>query len=183
VCESGDPETFLAAAARVLKKRNDVSFLWIGGGPLLEPLRARVRESGREDRIRFLGHQDDVLGLLNALDIFVLSSVSEGLSYSILEAMACGLPVVATDVGGNWELIRDGRGGCLVPPRNPQMLADELLKLISDRELREELGRRARRTAEKEFSLRKMIGRYQQMYLSGLRNVGHAAVLDEVSPA
>jgi len=166
-----NPETFLEAAALVLNKRNDVSFLWVGDGPLKEKLQARAKELGLEKKALYLGSRDDVPNVLAALDVFVLPSISEGLSYSILEAMASSLPVVATDVGGNSELIRDGESGYLIPPRSPKILADVLLKLVSQEELRVSLGRRARHRVEEKYSFRKMVQSYQQMYLTGFFGV------------
>jgi glycosyltransferase involved in cell wall biosynthesis len=163
-----DPETFLKAASLVLRKRDDVSFLWIGEGPLKSTLQELARELGVEGKVVFLGSRDDVSSILATLDVFVLPSLIEGLSYSILEAMATGLPVVATDVGGNSELIRDGETGYLIPTKKPEILADILLRLVSEETLRADLGRRARQRIEEKFSLKKMVQIYEQMYLTGL---------------
>jgi glycosyltransferase involved in cell wall biosynthesis len=170
-----DPENFLTAAALVLQQREDVSFLWVGGGPLKETLQARARELGIEGKIHFLGWRDDVSNILAALDVFVLPSLIEGFSYSILEAMASGLPVVATDVGGNSELVQNNQTGFLVPPRKQELLADALLKLISQKSLRIDLGRKARQRVEEKFNLQNMVQRYQQMYLTGLFGIPSAA--------
>jgi sugar transferase (PEP-CTERM/EpsH1 system associated) len=162
-----DPENFLTAAALVLQQRDDVSFLWVGGGPLKETLQTRAIELGIEGKIHYLGWRDDVSNILATLDIFVLPSLIEGFSYSILEAMASGLPVVATDVGGNSELIQNNGTGFLVPPRKQELLADAMLKLISKKSLRVDLGRKARQRVEEKFSLSSMVQKYQQMYLTG----------------
>lgn len=162
-----DPQTFLTAAAMVLQNRDDVSFLWVGGGPLKEDLQARAKELGIDKRVFFMGLRDDVPRILTALDIFVLPSITEGLSNSILEAMASGLAVVATEVGGNCELIENGQSGYLIPPRRPEILANMLFKLVSDGKLRARLGEKARRRVVEKFSLKKMVENYQQMYLKG----------------
>ena len=115
-------------------------------------------------------------------NIPVLPSIIEGLSYSILEAMASSLPVVATDVGGNSELIIDGESGYLIPPRRPDILADVLFPLVSDQRLRASLGRRARQRVQEKFSLKKMVKDYQQMYLTGLLGISSAASVSQLSP-
>jgi glycosyltransferase involved in cell wall biosynthesis len=119
--------------------------------------------------VTFLGSRDDVPRILGTLDVFVLPSLIEGFSYSILEAMAAGLPVVATDVGGNSELVRDEVTGYLMPTKKPRVLADILLRLAADETLRARLGTKARQRVEENFSLRGMVQKYEQMYLTGLR--------------
>jgi sugar transferase (PEP-CTERM/EpsH1 system associated) len=179
-----DPQTPLEAVAKVLRKRDDVRFLWVGGDragdvPLKEKLQAQVKELGIEKKILYLGPRDDVPSILAALDIFVSSSITEGMSNSILEAMASGLPVVATDVGGNSEIIQNREHGYLIPPRRPEVLADVLLQLASNRRLRTSLGRRARQRIEEKFSRKKMIENYQQMYLAGFFGVSSAAQVSQ----
>jgi glycosyltransferase involved in cell wall biosynthesis len=105
-----------------------------------------------------------VAEILNALDVYVLASESEGMSNTILEAMACGLPVVATAVGGNVELV-DRAGGLLVPPYNPKSLADAVILLLGAPARRETMGRLARRRVEEHFSLETMAQNYASVYL------------------
>lgn len=174
-----DPQTPLEAVVKVLQKRDDVTFLWAGGDragdePLKEKLQAQVKELGVEKKILYLGPRGDVPSILAALDIFVSSSITEGMSNSILEAMASGLPVVATDVGGNSEIIQNREHGYLIPPRRPDILADVLLQLAANRRIRATLGRRARQRVEEKFSRKKMIENYQQMYLAGFFGVSSA---------
>jgi sugar transferase (PEP-CTERM/EpsH1 system associated) len=169
-----DPETLLEAAHLVLRQRDDVSFLWVGDGPLKERLQTRAREYGIDRKVLYLGSRDDVSDVLAAVDIFALPSLTEGLSYSILEAMASGLPVVATQVGGNAELIQNQRTGFLVPTRNPEMMANQLLRLISNRSLRLDMGMKARQRVEQNFNLSDMVQRYQKMYLTGLFGISDA---------
>jgi sugar transferase (PEP-CTERM/EpsH1 system associated) len=173
-----DPEALLKAAAIVLGQRDDVRFIWAGGGPLKERLETRAGELGIDGRVHYLGSRDDIPDILSALDIFVLPSLIEGLSYSILEAMAIGLPVVATDVGGNSELVCDGATGFLVPKGDPEALAGSLLRLIPGAPLRARLGREARRRVEEKFSLKNMVQKYQQMYLNGLE--GASATVQDI---
>jgi len=174
-----DPHTFLTAAATVLQNRKDVNFLWVGDGPMREDLRARAKELGIDQKVFYMGIRDDVPRILTALDIFVLPSITEGLSNSILEAMASGLPVVATEVGGNSELIQKGESGYLIPPGRPEILANTLLKLISDEKLRAMLGKRARRRVMNRFSLKKMAENYEKMYLRGILRASSAVRLSQ----
>ena len=114
--------------------------------------------------MRFLGYRPDAEAVLAAADLFVLSSESEGLSNTILEAMASGQPVVATRVGGADELVVDGVTGRLVPPKSSRDLADAVREILGDPVLREAMGRAGRARAESEFSLDLMLERYQTMY-------------------
>jgi len=161
-----DPQTLLEAAVEVCSLHPRAIFLWIGDGRLRESLQARAERMGLGRRVRYLGRRDDVAEILAGLDIFVLPSIIEGLSYSLLEAMATGLPVVTTRVGGNPELIRDGREGLLVPPRRPRRLARALITLVDDHRMRRRLGIGGRRRVEERFSLQTMVDRYEQMYRS-----------------
>jgi len=163
-----DPDLFLTAASLVLRQRDDVRFLWVGGGPLQEQMAGRTQSLGLQGKVVYLGTRDDIPAILSALDIFVLPSVIEGLSYSILEAMASGLPAVATRVGGNPELVRDAQDGYLVAAQRPDHLAEVLLALAGDKPLRQRLGGNARRRVVETFSLKKMVESYQTMYLMGL---------------
>jgi len=169
-----DPETLLAAAASILRTRQDVNFVWVGDGRLREKLLARAEQLGLGRRVRYLGTRDNVADILSAMDIFVLPSVIEGLSYSILEAMASGVPVVATRVGGNGELIREGIDGHLVPPGDRSALIDALMHLISDEKARRAMGSKVRQRAVQIFSLQEMVTRYQTMYLEGIAKTGRA---------
>jgi sugar transferase (PEP-CTERM/EpsH1 system associated) len=159
-----DQATLIDAVARVARSNPDVRLLLAGDGPLRYSLEARAAVQGVGDRVTLLGHRSDVETVLNALDVFALSSTSEGLSNTILEAMASGLPVVATRVGGADELVDDGVSGLLVPPSDPIALAAALGELTGNRDKRLGMGAAARRRAESEFALSRMIGRYEDMY-------------------
>jgi glycosyltransferase involved in cell wall biosynthesis len=120
------------------------------------PERERVEEALDKrslGRVRLLGERKDVPSLLADADVFVLASRSEGLPLSVIEAMAAGLPVVASDVGGLRELVRDGETGALVPPGDPAALADALRPLLADRELRRRLGTAGRERAKTLFDV------------------------------
>ena len=120
------------------------------------------------------GSRNDVSELMRAFDIFALPSLAEGISNTILEAMASGLPVVATDVGGNGELIEAGVTGLLVPKADPAALADTLARYVDDAALRAEHGRAGRLRVEQQFSLDRMVERYTRIYRlaleGGLKN-------------
>lgn len=105
----------LAAVPRILKAHPHTTFLIVGRGELASQLKEEVKRSGLEKQVRFLGFREDVSALLSLMDIFVLPSLSEGLSIALLEAMTAGKPVIATSVGGNPEVVVDGETGFLVP--------------------------------------------------------------------
>jgi glycosyltransferase involved in cell wall biosynthesis len=115
--------------------------------------------------VHFLGDVPQVDRFLNTLDVFVLNSHSEGMSNTLLEAMACGLPVVATAVGSNSYLIDGGNAGSLIPADDAEALADELGKLYRDPQLRESMGNAARRRIEVHFSIDRMVCDYEALYL------------------
>lgn len=122
-----DPVTFVRAARAVLERRPDAQVLLVGDGPLLDAVQAAV---DGETRIRVLGFRDDVPRILCVVDVFVLSSIWEGLGRALTEAMAVGLPVAATAVDGIPELVRQGETGLLCSPRDPAALADNIVWLL-----------------------------------------------------
>jgi glycosyltransferase involved in cell wall biosynthesis len=142
-----------------------------GEGPLRSDLEAQARAAGLVGAVRFLGHHPDPDVVMAALDVYVLPSNSEGLPNTVLEAMATGLPVVATRVGGMDELIQDGVTGFLVPPREPDPLARALGLLLRDEALRRTTGKAARIRTESEFTLSGMIRRYEALYTSGVQEL------------
>jgi L-malate glycosyltransferase len=162
----------LHAAARLVPKFPALEFLLVGDGPLRPGLEKMARNLGLEHKVRFLGDRRDVPAVLASLDVSVLPSFSESLSNSVLESMAAGLPVVATRVGGNIELVRNGETGYLVPPNDEIGLADALESLLSDGCLRREWGRRAKEIAQAEFSLARMTEEYQKLYAALLARKG-----------
>jgi glycosyltransferase involved in cell wall biosynthesis len=161
---------YMFQAARILRDRFPGFILIIAGtGNQEESLRQLSTSLGLNDTVRFLGFRDDIPHVLNALDVYLCSSLSEGLSLSILEAMAMSKAVVATSVGGNPELVCDGHNGFLVSPRNPEALADRVGSLLSDSKLQSAMGSAGRRLVEDKFSLDTMIHGYQSMYLELLK--------------
>ena len=110
------------------------------------------------------GERKDIAEIMRTLDIFVLPSQAEGISNTILEAMATGLPVIATNVGGNPELVKDGETGLLVPPSNPEKMATALYGLISDPEKRQQQGEKAYQSVLENFSIQVMVNKYTDVY-------------------
>jgi sugar transferase (PEP-CTERM/EpsH1 system associated) len=135
-----------------------------GDGPSHRQLEALVNELGLGDRVRLLGERGDVPLILRALDVFVLSSIGEGISNAILEAMATGLPVIATRVGGNIELVQDGLTGRLIEPRRPEALAKALTGYFHDPALACAHGAAGRERAAREFGLERMLAGYTALY-------------------
>ena len=154
----------IQAAAILRESSSDFRLLIAGEGSEEEYLRRLISEAGLQDKVMLLGFKNDIPDLLNLLDIYVCSSLSEGLSLSILEAMASARPVVATRVGGNPELIADGTSGFMVPPSDPPQLAEKINLLMKSPELGTTMGREGRKIVEAKFSLPRMVESYQDLY-------------------
>ncbi len=161
-----DYPTLLNAAEQLLHRGINLYVLLVGKGPLLESLQRQVQNSRLlSGRVLFTGASDRVPELLNAMDVFVLPSLGEGMSNTLLEAMACGLPLVATRAGGNSEIVEDGESGWLYTPARVEELADRLEHLSTHVEIRSRLGQNAREQALRQFSLDAMLQRYRDLYL------------------
>jgi len=166
-----DQAGLLRAFAVASAQRPSV-LLIVGDGPLRAELDALGRGLGLDDRLRLLGDRQDVAQILRALDCFVLPSVGEGISNAILEAMATALPVVATRVGGNVELVEDGETGLLVEVGQPEGLVRALECYLGDSGIARKHGAAARVRVEREFGLARMLTGYGDLYRSlvgGLR--------------
>ncbi len=148
----------------VLEKCPNTSFVFAGRGQLEKELKEQVYRLGLDKRVHFLGLRQDIPRILAMLDVFVLPSLSEGLSMAILEAMIAGKPVIATQVGGNPELVLDGETGFLVPARDSQALATSLAILLTNRQQAVQFAERGKRRAEGQFSLATMVRAYQTLY-------------------
>ena len=135
-----------------------------GEGPLRGAVEDEVRTHGLEDWVTLLGERSDVPTVMRGLDVFVLPSRSEGISNTILEAMATGLPVIATNVGGSHELIAPGETGALVAAEDPQSMAHEMLRYVADVALRRSHGSAGRLRVESQFSLNGMVKSYTHLY-------------------
>jgi sugar transferase (PEP-CTERM/EpsH1 system associated) len=153
------------AAAQLAASGVVCSIVIAGDGPLRADLEGRISALGLSDRVRLLGHRSDVEQVFAALDVFVLPSRSEGMSNTILEAMAAGLPVVATNVGGADELVVDGETGLLVHEGSVPALTTALRDLAADASRRTAMGRAGRLRIERQFSLKTMIREYERFYL------------------
>lgn len=146
-------QLLLAAVPRVLERHPDTLFAIAGEGEEEQRLKRIAGQLGPAgERVRFLGFESEVPALLALFDVFVLSSLWEGMPFAILEAMAAGRPQVVTDVDGCRELVIDGETGLMVPPGRPGRLAEGICRLLGDAGLRERMGRAARTRAETEFS-------------------------------
>jgi len=162
----------IEAIPAVLRKCPKTSFVFAGRGQLESELKAQVYRLGVEKRVHFLGLRQDIPRILAMLDLFVLPSLSEGLSMAILEAMIAGKPVVATQVGGNPELVLHGETGFLVPPRDSQTLASRLVTLLTNRRQAAQFAEKSKCRAEGQFSLRTMVCAYQSLYDECLESGG-----------
>jgi len=161
-----DPVKDLQTLVRALGApgaRRPMTLLVIGDGPERSTIEAAACHAGVASSVRFLGHRDDARDLLAGCDLYANSSISEGISLTILEAMAAGLPVVATHVGGTPEIV-DAFCGRLVPARDPETLAATLSELAGSPTLRSDLGRASRRRVEERFTLDRMIAEYRDAY-------------------
>jgi glycosyltransferase involved in cell wall biosynthesis len=168
-------DVLLDASVDVLRRFPDAHFELVGAGPALDTLRARAAARGVAHAVTFVGHCDDVAARLADADLFVLPSRSEAFPNAVLEAMAAGLPIVASAVGGILELIDDGRNGLLVPPGDAGALADRLCRLIADAPLAGRLGEAARADALARYSFDRMVGAFEQLYLTELTRRGIVA--------
>jgi glycosyltransferase involved in cell wall biosynthesis len=171
-----DYPSMLQAFARVVHKHSNTILLIAGDGPLRKTMENLARDLGIEKRTKFLGIRRDIPQLMNAADAYVMSSSWEGMPNVLLEASATGLPIVATDVGGNREIVLDGVTGFLVPPRNPEALARTMLRImdLSDEE-RKEMGKRARKHIEVKFNLDRVVDLWEILYYELLEKKGIVA--------
>ncbi|MEO7433119.1 MAG: glycosyltransferase [Dokdonella sp.] len=159
-----DLPTMIRAFARVCRDRRDVALIVVGDGALRAELAALADSEGVAATIHFLGDRSDVRELLQGFDIFAMSSVSEGYSIALLEACATGLPIVATAVGGNAEIVVDGVNGRIVPPGDPAALAQALETMLADPDRRRAIGSRGRKWALEHATVARMLSGYAALY-------------------
>lgn len=160
-----DHFTFLVAAKTVLDSLPETTFLVIGDGPQRGDLENICQQLGISESVHFTGTRLDIDRLLPAIDIHVLSSHSEGLPMAVLEGMACGKPVICTDVGGTSEIIEHGVSGYLVPPGEPAMLAAHLTALLTNPDLAERMGAAGKRRVESEFSFNDSVAEFEKFIM------------------
>jgi glycosyltransferase involved in cell wall biosynthesis len=147
----------IEAAPLVLQEVPDARFLVFGEGELRQPLEQSIRRQGLEKHVMLPGFRPDVLSFLKAFDVFVMSSITEGLGTSLLDAMACRTAIVATHAGGIPEVVAEGETGFLVPVRDAAALADRIVRLLRRPELRAAFGEAGRRRVEARFSVDRMV--------------------------
>jgi glycosyltransferase involved in cell wall biosynthesis len=162
-------EFLIRAMPNVISASPETKLLVVGDGPLRIELETLAKQLNVFDKIIFTGFRSDVSLILSTIDILAVPSVLEGFPMIILEGMAMAKPIVATQIQGITEQLVQGKQAILVPPKNPDALADVLLKLIHDKELASGLGMAARRKAEADFSVERMVRETEKVYLSLLK--------------
>lgn len=163
-----DLDLFLEAARLVANRKAGIRFLIVGDGPCREPLERYASRIGLDGKVSFLGERADVPQLLQAADVFWLTSAWEGLPNVLLEAMACGKPIVTRDVGACREAVGHGVNGYLVPTRDSERFAEHTLALLANPARASEMGEAARKMVEKRFSVGGMVLATEELYSSVL---------------
>ena len=156
-------EYFVETAKIVTSSRENICFSIVGDGTYFSKIQNMIKEFDLTDKVKLLGYRSDIPDLLSEWDIYVQSSLWEGLCLTVVEAIASGLPVVATNVGGIPESIIDGYNGFLVPPKNPEALAEKIIELIDNPDLREKMGENGRKIAEEKYSLDNMVKKIEEL--------------------
>jgi glycosyltransferase involved in cell wall biosynthesis len=154
----------VAAAAKVVRELPDTRFLIIGGGELRDQLERQVHDLGLDRHVVLTGFRGDVLGLVKSLDVFVMSSITEGLGSAILEAMACSRPVVATRAGGIPEAVAHEVTGLIVPPQDENALSSAILSLLKSPALRDQYGQAGRQRVIDSFSVDRLVQGTAEVY-------------------
>lgn len=158
-----DYKTYIAAAQMILHKRDDVNFFSIGDGNYLQKCKEMVK-SEFQNKIKFLGRQENVESIMNICDVGVLSTYTEGISNSIMEYMALGKPVIATEGGGTKELIIAGESGFLINPKSPEELVEKIEFLLDNETFAKSMGKKGKERIKEEFSIEKMTNEFIQIY-------------------
>jgi glycosyltransferase involved in cell wall biosynthesis len=171
-------DVLVDAAPQILAAHPDAEFLIAGSGPRASQIAARAAARGVSDRFHFLGECSDIPQLLAESDIFALPSRSEGLPNAVMEAMAAGLPVVATRVGGIPELIASGVTGTIVPPGDSRAMASAVVDLMNDPDRAATLGEHARLRAQNEYGFARMVASTEQRYLTEIERHQTSAALE-----
>lgn len=159
-----DHATLLHACKSLADYGYNFRLIVIGDGPMRASLIDLSKKLGIKDIVIFAGIRQDISELLSELDVFVLSSTTEGLSMTLLEAMASSLPVVATNVGGNPEVVLESKTGFLVPPRTPQAISEKIRILLDDMELAHAMGRAGRERVLNHFNIESTARKYEEIY-------------------
>ena len=165
-----DHRSALRAFARTHDRLPDARLVLIGDGPTLDDMKQLAWELGIYDHTRFLGQRHDVDALLPGADVFLLTSLAEGISPTLLEAMATRLPTVATAIGGNTEVVTHGSTGLLCPPTDVDDLAYPLTLLLADPTLRQRMGTAARQRVQQHFTRQATLTAYANLYQQQLNS-------------
>jgi len=165
-----DVHTFLYAMSEVVRKYPRVRCLILGDGEQREDLEDLSTRLALNGSVRFLGYREDAREILDIFDVFVLSSLWEGLPLVILEAMAAAKPVIATRVPGTAEAVVDGKTGILVPLRNSERLAESIKRLLENKNLSQSMGKAGRRRVSKYFRLDRMVDETEKLYFDLMRS-------------
>ena len=160
------PQDYIKVASLVTKVFPQVKFLLIGDGQLRPKIEKLIQKFNLKDSVILTGWRKDIPQVLSAIDIFMLTSLWEGLPIVALEALAASKPVIATDTGGIQEIVKDGKTGFLVPPKNINMLAERLMILLKDRTLRFKMAEEARNSLGSEFTYGYMVNKTEELYES-----------------
>jgi glycosyltransferase involved in cell wall biosynthesis len=162
-------DVFLDAVAGITATHPKARFLVVGDGELSTPLRLQAHELGINDVVDFMGYQPDLLAYLQAFDVLVIASRSEGAPLVVLEGMAGGKAMVATRVGGIPEILTHGEHALLVPSEDPEAMGRAIVRLLDDPDLREGLGRAAEDLCDREYRVRHTVARLETLYREVLR--------------
>lgn len=175
-----DQQNLLSAAALLIRNNPSIEdklqVIIVGDGALRTSLEQQAQKLGLGGRVWFAGDRDDVPQILQCMDVFVLPSLAEGISNTLLEAMACSLPIVATRVGGTPEIIGHGEQGLLVEAQDTDALADALFRLLEDKGLRKQYGESGRKKVERSFNWESTVSNYAEVYLGVLSGQAQRAV-------
>lgn len=166
------PFDFLEAATEVLRKEPQARFAFLGDGPLIEKVKGVIRRRHLERQFFLFDWREDAREIMACCDLFVISSLWEGLPYSLLEAMALSKPVVATEARGNRDVVLEGETGLLVPLRRPRHLAGAILKMLGDPALAKKMGQAGRRHVEQHFKLEAHLEATVHLYEALLKQKG-----------
>ena len=170
----------IEAAHLVVQRVPDARFIILGEGELREQLERQVKDHHLEKHVLLPGFRTDVLGCIKGFDIFVLSSITEGLGTSLLDAMACGKPIVATDAGGIPEVVDQGISGTIVRARDARAMANAIVELLSDERRRRSMGEAGLARVKARFTVERMVAATAKVYA---RTAGTPHVTDTANPS
>lgn len=167
--EEKNQKLLIEAFSKSIQEIPNLELWFVGDGPLRTEIEQLVEQKKLKEKVKFFGVRSDIPKLLSQADIFVLSSDYEGLPLSVLEAMAAGLPVIATAVGGVPEILEGGKAGVLVPPRDADALAKAIVELARDEKKRTELSDYGKKLVAEKFDIRRTVKEYERLYLELLK--------------